>query len=237
MIKFGVGASVVGAILVIALAGCAPAVHPHHSAHGPGPTASATRTPIPTKPALADIVLSPDGLGDVVLNAPVPPTTFLFTYNATECVSTETGVTAGSPFAGAWRAAYPAVDPANPDQLPFILSNTPQTTAGPVTYVWVWSPGVHTAAGIQVGSTRAEVLAAYPHADAVTHGVLSDVYVITGSVGKLVIEVARADSGDVGYWPPGQVDTVLWMGAVQHSDPAPAIAGTDGGPSTCPTNA
>jgi hypothetical protein len=79
--------------------------------------------------------------------------------------------------------------------------------------------------------------AAYPHPDVVTHGMLSDVYSINGKVGKLVIEISRADSGDVGYWPADEADTVLWMGAVQHSDPSPAIAGTDGGPSTCPTNA
>ena len=238
MIKFRIGMAVFGVVLVVALAGCAPAVYPHHhSTHAAGPTASATPTPVPTKPALADIVLSPDGLGDIVLNAPVPATTFLFSYNPTECVSTETGVTATSPLAGAWKTTYAPVDPANPDLVPFILKNDPQTTTGPVSYVWVWSPGVHTQPGIQVGSSRHDVLAAYPHPDAITHGVLSDVYSINGAVGKLVIEVARADSGDVGYWPAGQVDTVLWMGAIQHGDTARAIAGTDGGPSTCPTSA
>jgi len=225
----------VAVVLALALAGCAPAVHPHHhQTHAAGPTASVTPTPSPTKPALADLVLSPDGLGDVAINQPVPSSTLLFTFDPTKCVSAETGIAAGSPDAGAWTATYPPVDPSNPQQAPFILVDRPQNLTGTVTTIWVWSPGVHTAAGIQVGSTRAQLLAAYPHPDAVEHGAISDVYVIDGSVGHLVMEVARTDSGDPGYWPADQVDTVLWMGAVAPGGDARAIAGTDGGPSTCP---
>jgi hypothetical protein len=66
------------------------------------------------------------------------------------------------------------------------------------------------------------------------HGPISDVYIVNGSVGKLVIEIARADSGDLGYWDTDQAGKVLWMGAVAPDEPISAIAATDGAPSNCP---
>jgi hypothetical protein len=233
------GAAVLGAALVVALVGCAPATHsPHHSPAAGPPSASAspspTPTPVATKPALADLVLSADGLGEIAINAPVPSSTLLVSLDPNACVSSEAGVAAGAPDAAGWIANYPPPDPANPAAGPFIVENHDEIASNPVDTIWVWAAGIHTETGIQVGSTLHQVQAAYPHPDATQHGPISDVYVIDGSAGKLVLEIARADSGDVGYWSAAQAGKVLWMGAVTPDAHIGPIAATDGGPSTCP---
>lgn len=237
MIRSRLALPVVVVAVAIVVAGCAPPVHPHGSGHtsdaGSTPSASATSTPTPTKPALSDLVLTADGLGDIAINAPVPPTTLLASLNPTACVSSETGVAAGDPDAGAWLANYPRATTEAGTQDVFVLETHNGVPANPVDVIWVWAPGIHTDAGIQVGSTLSDVQAAYPHPTSLQHGAVSDVYVVTGTVGKLDIEVARSDSSDAGYWTADQAGKVLWMGALGPGMPPGPIAASDGGPSSC----
>jgi hypothetical protein len=230
----GFRCAVVLAAAALALTGCAPATG------DAGPTSPSISTPSPIasptagKPALADLILTPDALGDIRLDKPVPPTTAIADYNPVECVSTERGIKVGDADAGAWAANYPDEQNDNAPSTPFAVITDKQRRDGAVTTIWVWSAGIHTASGIQVGSTRTQLTGDYTHFDATLHGPLSDVYVVNGKVGFLEIEVARSDANDMGYWAPDQVDKVLWMGTIAPGGTAGAIAGTDVGPSPCP---
>jgi hypothetical protein len=161
-------------------------------------------------------------------------------WDAAKCVSAETGIVAGGSGAGAWASTYPdAVGPASEDpRAPFILTTAGATQSGNVNLIWVWTLGIHTAPGIQVGSTLAQVTAAYPAFSRTIPGVVSDVYVMDAATGSVSIEVSKQDSsGGDNYWPDDQVGKVLWMGATAPGTVLGPIAASDGGPSTCPTNA
>ncbi|HEY5231895.1 MAG TPA: hypothetical protein VIJ11_13515 [Galbitalea sp.] len=222
-----------GLALALLLAGCAsqPASRSKPSTTPSAQPASTESTS--TKPALADLVLSADALGDIHIGNPVPRTTPLAKYDATACEFTAMGTPPGSSSTAAWVANYPKQTNATGQTAPFIIVTAKQKPHAPVSTLWVWAPGIHTAKGIQVGSSRSQLEAAYPRPDALEHGRVSDVYVVDGVVGTLLIEVARSDGNDVGYWGPADVDTVLWMGAIAPGGTAVPIAGTDGGPSTC----
>jgi len=216
-----------GASVMLAIAGCTS------TPDSPGETA----THAAPKPALADLVLTPDSLGDIRIGRPVPTTTLIAKYDPTACDLTATGTSQGSADPGAWEANYLNQPTAAGTKAPFIIVTAKQRPAASVRGLWVWTPGVHTEEGITVGSSRAQVQAAYPNPDEVRHGPLSDVYVLDGVGGRLLIEIARSDNGDAGHWSPSQVDTVLWMGAITPHGTVTPIAGTGDIPAACPDGA
>jgi hypothetical protein len=245
-LRHGVLTPLLAVVIVAALAGCAPPHHDGSSSHSPSSHASghsATPTPAATRPQLVDLVLSTKGLGPLHLGAPVPSTPAplaIVAWDPAMCVSSETGIVAGAPNAGAWATTFPdAVGPISEDrQAPFILTTVGATRTGNVNLVWVWTVGIHTASGINVGSTLAEVNTAYPTFSRTIHGVLSDVYVMDAGTGSLSFEVSKQDSDDSGnYWPDDQVGKVLWMGATLPGAAIGPIAASDVGPSTCPSAA
>lgn len=237
--------AVLGAALALALAGCAAPGHPgatHSSAPRASSSASATPTPAATRPALGDLVLSAAGLGPIHLGSAVPTTPAplaIVVWDPVDCVSTDLGIAAGDPDAGAWKTTFPdAAGPAG-TRPPFIITTVGSTQTGNVNLVWAWTEGVHTAAGIRVGSTLAQLHAAYPSfSRTITDGFESDVYIVDASTGFLVFEVSKQDSSSgSNYWPDDQVDRVLWMGAAATGTDIEPIAASDGGPSPCPTGA
>ena len=236
---------VLAAAIVVALAGCAPphghgGSSGHPSSHSAAPTT--TPTPAATRPALTDLVLSTTGLGPIHLGAPVPATLAplaIVTWDPTKCVSAELGIAAGDPNAGAWATTYPdATGPIGIAVAPFVITTEGLTQTGNVRVVWVWTDGVHTAPGIRVGSTLAQLHTAYPAFSRTINGGVSDVYVIDAATGSLSFEVSRQDSSSGSdYWPADQVDKVQWMGATAHGSDVGPIAASDGGPSPCPSGA
>jgi hypothetical protein len=215
------------ALFAFALAGCTSATVSSESSSATAPQPAA-------KPALTRLVLTPDSLGDIRIGKPVPSTTLIAKYDATACEFKAMGTPQGSASSGAWEANYPSPTGTIATRAPFVIVTTRQQLGSPVRGLWVWAPGIHTSKGITVGSSRAQVQAAYPHPNALTHGPLSDVYVLDGSGGRLLIEVARSDNNDIGYWSPSQVDSVLWMGAIAPGGSVASIAGTDNIPAACP---
>ena len=217
---------VVASLAALALTGCAPALPTA------GPTASATvtpsatptPTPIPTKPTLAQLVVSPDGLGYLVPAQPVPnepAATAIMRYDPTNCVSPG-GVAAGSPGAGAWIPNYPDADSALGSRMPFDVGPVDNSTA-PIHAIEVWSAERTTAKHIGVGSTVAELTAAYGSSLTVDAADNSDVYVLRGSASELLFEVAKPDSG----LPAAAIGTVVWMRIVPIDEAYLHIANTD----------
>ena len=101
------------------------------------------------------------------------------------------------------------------------------TETGTVTAIDVFSSKIGTAEGIHPGSTVEELTAAYPLFDAVVHSYFSDIYVLDGTVGRLLIEVATDGSTTSGYWAGGEVGHVIWIRAVPLAQKPYSIVATD----------
>ena len=225
----GAGFAIATAVLiVVALAGCAPAVpSPAHHTHAAAPISAPTPTPTPTPtapPALSDLVLSPDGLGPLVIGSPVPDepaASAVVVWNATKCDTT-----------GAWLPNYPdgPLGPnGNPTGIPFYFALDHKSD--PLTYINVNSTQITTSAGISIGSTLAQLKAAYPHFDAVVKGPVTDLYDIKGQKAQLVIEVKRpgADGNDIAW-----DNKVVLMEVGALAIPVSSLYGNDAGGGICP---
>jgi hypothetical protein len=233
--------ALIGAGVALGMTGCAPATGSAGPSSTPPTSSSSSSTPSPvaTKPTLDQLTISTAGVGNLLIGAPVPAepaSTAPVTFNPIACVSAEQGIAAGDPRAGAWVANYPKSTQSYGPGDPFVLLTTDGTEAGDISVLWVWAPGIHTSTGIEVGSTLAALQRAYPHFDDSASGFASDVYVIEGSNGWLHFEVARQPAGEP-YWTNGEPGTVLWMYVTQPLGSAVALAGSDGGPSPCPSGA
>ena len=232
MSRSGVSAATIGILVLTLVSGCAlfPAPHPTET-----PFAVFSGTPSPTRPALAALVVTPDSVGDIAIDAPVPASSRMATFDPAACVSNDSGVKPGDPDAGAWVANYPL--DANIRE-PFDIIVLPQTETAKVDMIWVWGSQLQTAAGIHVGSSASSVAAAYPHPDTVRHGKVSDVDVLNGTVGTLAIEIAHSDAKAKRYWG-SQAGTVLWMSVVAPGVTGPSVnrpvARTDAVPEPCIT--
>ncbi len=194
----------------------------------PAPTQTPSVAPTPTtqaKPTLDQLVVSPDGLGPILIGKTVtsqPDAAAVVTWNATLCSKP-----AGAQYAGGWVPNYPTVKTIfQPSIFPFTFASAKKTS--PVTFILVWSKDLRTAAGIGVGSTVADITSAYGSVDQVVHAATTDLYVIKGSRGQLVIEVASKYEKGLSSWSKSAVGTVQWMQIATSSKPV-SIANSDVG--------
>jgi hypothetical protein len=216
----------VAVVAGVLLSGCAPDDADSRApiAAPPTVTATPTATPEPTKPALDQLVVSPEGLGSVVIGkAPVvaDPTLDIIVLDPDYC---QEFVDDGRlDEAAKWIANYePALSGTSFEPFSVLVEN------GVVETIAVGSSEILTAEGVGLGSSRADVLAAYPDAELIT-AFASDMYVIDGEYGQVVIEVATekiTGSVDESAYP---IDEVGSLRVIDASIEPLAWANTDAG--------
>ena len=203
------------------LAACAP--EKEEAAPSATPTVEPTETAAPPtaqRPRLAELVLTTEGLGDLQFGAAPPtedPATALASYDDDACVGT------GTTYPGLWTANYPDIDEGDGPRAPFAI----QVTDDLITRIDVNTSGIITEDGLGIGSSLDAVLGTYPGGpdEVINSSDVSEVYVFTGTAGKLLFEVAKGDMA--GYWEDDVVGTVVYLSAVSIDTAAFAKAGTD----------
>jgi hypothetical protein len=193
----------------------------------PSATASPVRpTPTPTEPGLDELVVSPEGINNVLVGAPVPrePASIaIVTYHDDYC---PVWGSVGQPGVGLWLPNYPSTGVATDGLESFTVHTSGRLKDGIVSNLWVWSPRIKTDMGIHIGSTLAEVEAAYPQPSYLIHAALTDIYVIDKGTGRMVIEVGREAGGiDI---TKDDIGKVLYLGVQPKSVKVSSIANLDG---------
>ncbi|HEY2642421.1 MAG TPA: hypothetical protein VGI56_01590 [Galbitalea sp.] len=220
-------------VAVLTLVGCSPP----SPTSAPSSTATAaaaatdapTPTPTPGKPTEADLVVTPDGIAPLVVGEPIPDEsadTAIAIWNPSFCVNSTAGIKPGDPTAGAWTANYPEDATGYSVSLPFSVVVPTHVKADPISQIMVSSANLSTSQGIRVGSTTAQLKAAYPSLVTGPHSTISDIYSVDGTTGTLVFEVANGLTPH--YWSTKQIGAILWMRIVPLGSEIYAIAGTDG---------
>lgn len=186
-------------IVVALLAGCTPTAPVADPTAKPTTTRTATASPTPTatvaapptKPELADLVLSTAGLGPVLMGAGPPVTDSALDILVLGEVICDP---AAPPITGVWIANYPDITTmAGKVTSPFQVAVGGD---GIVARIDVRGEGPRTDRGIRVGSTADEVVAAYPDASEIVDFGRALVYAMRGSTGTLLIEIDTRDDGD-----------------------------------------
>lgn len=170
------------------------------------PTSTSTPTPDPTRPALADLELSTEGLGTLRIGGTLPdtddPSTAMVAWDPDVCASGDLGISASDPRAGGYATDPSYLSGSILD--PFYIGFTDPAV---LTRIDVRDGTIPTDGGLRVGDPTSAVLTAHPDAALVLDRPLSDVYQVTGTAGILLIEVST-DSGD-GYWAADELDKVI----------------------------
>ena len=220
----------VAALACFALSACAPG----SDVAEPEPTASVSDTPSPTPsaseearaPAVSELELTPNGMGTLVIGeAPsTVPTLQMIEEDPSACADENTGfgagVEAGDPEAIRWVpiAEYNSADG--------YARWSVSVIDGALARIDLHDDSVPTDKGIRIGDSRAAALAAYPDGMLVDE-TITDVLVVPGEHGVLHIEIAKEMSGDLaGYWG-GQVDTVVFIRAVDLEGGVFTVAASD----------
>ena len=197
--------------VVIALAGvpagCAAfptALSSPAASRTPTPLHSPTPDPAPTKPALAELVVGIDGLGPIHFGAQVPAAaaeTAVTVYQDDYCLANGA---VGQPGVGMWVPNYPPSGSAQGGLAPFTVLTAGGVESGGVSGIWVWSPEISTATGVHVGSTVAELTAAYPDFDHISPTVVTTAYTIDRAPARLMFEVAT----NTEFWGAEKIGSV-----------------------------
>ena len=213
-------------VLALSVAGCAPepSAGPPVETAPPATSSSPTPTPTPqpTTSAIADLMLSPDGLGPLEIGQSMSSAAseFGLTYFDPDCSSEPEG--SGAPDAsepGSWRANYPDGEKG---LRPFV----PVSFDGVLGIIAVHSPEIATTEGLHLGSSRSEVMAAFPNgfSTELENKNFSRVYVVDGKLGRLLIEVR---SNDASYWGEIPMNVVNALTVIGVDDEPFAISGGD----------
>jgi hypothetical protein len=218
--------------IALTLTACDPsAPAPTPSATVPVESATPTPTPVAEQPELNSLIVSTEGLGDggpgdlFVGQAPVSngDATDLVTFSADECAAEFPD----DP--GLWVSTYDDIDNGDGLQAPFAIFVKDET----IQYLSVNTPEITTVDGLGMGSSLDAILGTYSGGpDAVVdHADISQVYVINGTNGKLLFEVAI--DGIKGYWPADQLNTVIGLYVIPIDAEVYGLAGGDAAFGVC----
>ena len=188
------------------LSGCAQDA-PAPVADPPASPSATAPAPAPTQPALGELVLSPKGLNSIVIGeAPVvtDPALDVLIFDPDYCQSY---VDSGDlEEAGKWIPNYePALSEESSEPFSVFVKDDV------VKQLAVDSSEIVTAEGVGLGSSRAEVLAAYPDAE-VVEVYNTDLIVIAGEHGRLIFEVGNEGQDEYA------VDEVVFLRVINLTD-------------------
>jgi hypothetical protein len=217
--------AVFGVAVALALAACAsgggsPSSSPS-STESESASPTPTPTPEPTRPATADLVLTPDGLGTLVIGvAPsAEPELQMIEFVPDYCAFEGGPYLAGDPAAARWIPIAEYLGSGGD------LHWSVDAYDGPLARIDVHDSTVPTDRGIRIGDSRAAALAAYPDAVIVPQWG-TDLLVLPGSQGVLHLEIAKDPSDIPGYWA-GQLDQVVYLRAVELSSGTFSVAASE----------
>lgn len=200
--------------LALTLTGCAGEPTAEPSTPPPASLApTSTPSALPSQPALSQLTITPEGVGPIIIGQEPIGDDFV----RDPLIFTD--VCPGFP-EGLWMANYPR-DSANNTLPPFAV----KVTDGVIQSIEVHSGALVTAEGVHVGSSRDELLAAFPDGfDEVIEDITSDLFVIHGPSSTLMFEVGTAHELQ---FEPSRVDVVwsirVWTDAFTPS----TIAGSE----------
>jgi hypothetical protein len=156
---------------------------------------TSTPAPAPTKPALADLIVTPEGIGDVIVgepprseNAETALLTFVEGYcqpaidELIELYGSEPGLSPDK-----WVANFEPALSGQSDS-PFAVSVVDDA----INLIVINDPALQTGEGVGLGSTRAELLAAYPNATLEPGSIAntSELYVVEGEHSRIEMEIS-----------------------------------------------
>ena len=179
--------------------------------------------------------MSPDGIGPLLIGEPVPDepkAQAVAVWDAKKCYRSSATAKVGDPAVGGWTANYPLVSVGAFSSPGFSVYTVGDVEDGDIHSLWVESPKLTTAEGISIGSTLAEVRAAYPSPDhVITSNRYADLYVLDGTVGRMTIEVAKKNTA--GLWTADQVGTVRVIHLQPKTEAAFGASGDSDGLGIC----
>jgi hypothetical protein len=225
-------------LLVLSLAACTPpASAPSPATPTPEATESAAPDPI-GPPALEDLTLTTEGLGTLEIGGGLPAADdeqSMIVFDAEFCTDertgTEAGIEPGSNAAGLWLPAeqYRTEDGQGYVRAPFGVGIWDDA----VRRIEIEDESLTTKEGITLGSTAADIAAAYDDVQLVPDALVT-LHVVNGDAGKLVFEVATEAENLPDYWEPDMLGTVVLARALAADEELFAAAGSGNVVNSCP---
>lgn len=166
--------------------------------------ASAPEPSVDPHPPVDALVVSTSGLGPLTIGLPPEsnPGAPMIVYRPDECVGMVAGDQGRGP--GRWVADYPPYTDSDGNAKPQFWVDVNEESG--VYWIDVQDPAIPTTTGIHIGSTLAELQAAYPDLVEGTPGPVSQPWWVSDDAGTLVFEV-QDDSQEL--QPPGTPPIVV----------------------------
>jgi hypothetical protein len=178
----------------------------------------------------------PDGIGPLRVGESVPSLPAAIspvTWDASRRYQAGVSRAVGTPGVGTWWPSYPDVTHEQGTDSAFSVYTVRDIETGNIESLWSFTPALKTSKGITIGSTLAQLQAAYPHFDATIPSDYVTVYTVEGSVGRTILEVATQPAEDPTFWPAAKLGTVQVIHLQLKTEQEYAISGGSDGLGIC----